>query len=439
MKRERNAFLWLGETFFISGVALLIVRANSYPWPVKRSSDILFFLASASAILFLLKNNSWREFFRENRKVVFALVAIVAGTIIASLNHYLQNGVGISGEGVLELMRIVEVGILVLLVSLFSAEDVLFVKKFALAQLSTATYVVTFFLPSSLQIPMYRFTLFENWPSNVSYYLLVTLSFIVVWILGDTRAKDTPKTFLFALGVMIFGIFLWAQSRASWLAFAVGALIILVGSIQGRSDIITRLKNFLLGGAVFTSFLLVGFLILPEHAKNEVILRITPSLREKLTNSQENKESVQSPIEKQQLIDFREPSRPILWGVYVQMIMKEPLGLGLNYEAITYEGTKRGPHNTILEILVLGGPLALAGVLYLFWLSFKNLARKIRYSSDTRWPLYLISSLLMLVIASFFDNMSTFRLMWIILGLGIYFGETPTQFRGAVQEARAGQ
>ena len=117
---------------------------------------------------------------------------------------------------------------------------------------------------------------------------------------------------------------------------------------------------------------------------------------------------------------FREASRPRLWTEYSKRIIRQPFGLGVNYALVTYGDDERGPHNTILEILTLGGVLSLAGFIYLFYLGFKNIIMRLREVSADTWTLYLITALTGLVIASFFDNMSTFRIMWVLLGLALF-------------------
>ena len=411
----------LGSIFFLLGIVLLIIRKNTYPWPIRRASDILFLLAAIMGSSAISIAQEWRIFSRYSKKVLRGLALIFSGILLASTLHFFLGGVAIDSESILSLGRFVEVGIIFLLIGFFQYHDKSFYKKVALAQLSTLIYLGVIFLPNNLHIPMYRFELFENWPSNVSYYLIVSISLIVVWILH--MLKPFKKTFFiyYVAGIGLFATLLWTQVRASWLAMTI--ILILILTLWSLKEYQKKFESFLLGGLIIAALVPLSFFVLPRNIKNNVLMRSFPQLIDQQTTSHPSAptELIADIIEKKQLPNLYEASRPYLWREYGEKILRQPLGFGLKYPGVTYEGTPRGPHNTPLEILMTGGIITLTGFLYLWYLSFQNLISMIRTAEDRRWSLYLLTALTGLAIAALFDNMSTFRLMWVVLALAVYY------------------
>ena len=106
---NKNTILNFGKWTFLLGVALLIVRNNSYPWVIKRSSDILFLLAAILAVFLISRNKGWREYWYKTNKVLTALAFIMAGVFLATAINYGFFNVGINGETILNFGRFVEV------------------------------------------------------------------------------------------------------------------------------------------------------------------------------------------------------------------------------------------------------------------------------------------------------------------------------------------
>src|SRR3989344_7490300 len=207
---NKNTILNFGKWTFLLGVALLIVRNNSYPWVIKRSSDILFLLAAILAVFLISRNREWREYWRKTNKVLTALAFIMAGVFLATAINYGFFNVGINGETILNFGRFVEVAAILLLAGFFQLKDGGFYKKAALFQLSTLIYFVVFLLPSReyFYLPVfkcwfgldceYRFMLFDNFPTSVSYYLIVSLALTLVWLLTNFHPFN-KKFFIFYL------------------------------------------------------------------------------------------------------------------------------------------------------------------------------------------------------------------------------------------------
>src|SRR3989344_1350520 len=189
---NKNTILNFGKWTFLLGVALLIVRNNSYPWVIKRSSDILFLVAAILAVFFISRNKGWREYWQRTSKIVTALALVIAGVFLATAINYGFWGGKIDNEVILSFGRFLEVGVLIGLVGFFQSKDGNFYKKVAVAQLSTLVYLVSlvitkngfiynqFHFLENFPTYVYRFRLFDNFPSSVSYYLIVSLSLLLV-------------------------------------------------------------------------------------------------------------------------------------------------------------------------------------------------------------------------------------------------------------------
>ena len=99
---NKNTILNFGKWTFLLGVALLIVRNNSYPWVIKRSSDILFLLAAILAVFLISRNREWREYWRKTNKVLTALAFIMAGGVLATGLNYWGFHVGLNRGAILK-------------------------------------------------------------------------------------------------------------------------------------------------------------------------------------------------------------------------------------------------------------------------------------------------------------------------------------------------
>jgi len=437
--KKGGRLIQLGKWSFILGIALLIVRNNSYPWIIKRSSDILFFIAAILTVFLISRNKEWREYWQGTRKIITALALIIAGIFLATAINYGFWGGKIDGAAVLSFGRFLEVGILIGLVGFFQSKDRDFYKKVSAAQLSTLVYLIAlvitkngfiynqFHFLENFPTNIYRFQLFDNFPSSVSYYLIVSLSLLLVSALVSLCPLKKKFFVYFLFGSGLFGILLWTQTRAGWMGFGAVMLVVFWGWIlKSDQGAITRLKLFLAGGLILAMLMVLGFLVLPYYAKNEVINRVF-LIRPQIEAVGLNFEEVETELVVQKIFQevvkpsFSERSRVYLWRAYLEKLVRFPLGLGLNHSPPIFEGAPRGPHNTFLEVAAFGGVLTLGGYVYLLYLAISNLIAGLKQNQDFRWSLYLLAALVGLVVASQFDNMSTFRIMWVILGLGIFF------------------
>ncbi|MBI4085302.1 MAG: O-antigen ligase family protein [Candidatus Liptonbacteria bacterium] len=401
-----------GKYFFLAGVALLIVRNNSYPFWIKRSSDILFFLSALIALYVILRFKEGYKNFLGNKNVLTGLSLICLGLVLASLGGYFSEGLGFTKEGILTIGRFAEVFAILFLVSFFQTFDGNFYKKAAFAQLSTLVYLPTLILPNAdFVIAMYRFKLFENWPSNVGYYLIVSLTCIAVLTLE--KIKPLRKTFFayLAIAVGLSAVLLWTQSRAAWLGLVISLFLLILIWSGGN------LKKIISGGFFAFLILLLAFSVLNPLIKTMVSVKIFPQ-----NVSTPPTENVEVPGLKPVSGILSEPYRLELWGIYTEKLLNSPLGFGVNYQPVNVGFGKQGPHNTVLEFMVLAGPIGFAGFVWLLFAALKNVFLKMKrfVIQERLWVAYLFASLVGLFVASIFDNMSAFRLMWLILGLAAF-------------------
>lgn len=420
------------EWLFLVGVALLIVRKNTYPWPIKRASDILFLASLFTVLFFLARSGTIREFLGFTKRALFGLLLIWSGLAIATLSAYFTEGIGVDISGILAFGRFVEVGAIVLLVGFFERRDPVFHKKVALAQLSTLVYIPMLFSPQDTQETfMGRFQIFENWPSNVSYYLIVSICLVLVHLLYAARPFRKTAIAYYLIGAGMFGLLLWTQSRSSWLGITVAGLVILAVSAIRHSRPPRRLLfaglKILGGGILIVSLLIVGFLALPGSIKNAVLARVFPGIQQFAPSlkayvfGSPPLGTAQKILKHDLDVNIGDPTRIALWKAYTQKFVAHPLGSGVNYVPVHYEGSVKGPHNTILEMLIMAGPLGFIGMICLFALGIKTVWRSLKIESDYRSSLYLLASLVGLSVAAFFDNMVTFRTLWLVLGMTIFY------------------
>ena len=259
--------------------------------------------------------------------------------------------------------------------------------------------------------------------------MIVSLSLLLVLALVSLYPLKKRFFAYFLLGSGLFGILLWTQTRAGWIGFGAAMLVVFWGWIlKSDQSAITRLKLFLTGGLILVMLMVLGLWALPYYVKNEVINRVFP-VRPQIEAEGLNFEEVETELVVQRVIQevvkpsFSERSRVYLWRAYLEKLVQSPLGLGLNHSPPIFEGAPRGPHNTFLEVAAFGGVLTLGGYIYLLYLAISNLLVKLKQNQNFKWPLYLLAALVGRFVASQFDNMSTFRVMWVIMALGIFFKE----------------
>ena len=269
---QKEKIISAGKYLFLAGIALLIIRNNSYPFLIKRSSDILFLLSALCALFVIVRFKDGYQNFLQRKNVLIGLALICFGLTVASLNGYFLDGLTFAKDGLLAVGRFIEVFMILFLVSFFQSFDGNFYKKAALAQLSTLVYLPSFlFLQSDFMKSMYRFELFENWPSNVGYYILVSLTLITVILLEKTKPFKKGFFVFFIIGVFLSAILLWTQTRAAWLGLMASIFLLIFFWAEGN------FKKIVAGLALVAIIFYLGFSILQEPIKEGVVAKIFPA------------------------------------------------------------------------------------------------------------------------------------------------------------------
>ncbi len=422
MFSSRPRWLTSAQTLFLAGVVLLIVRNNSYPWPVRRASDILFALAAGivlGAALLGRQAGAWPKIFY---RVRWGLGLIAAGLIIATVWSYFRHGLVLESGGWFTILRFAEDFAIFGLAGFFQMNSSGFIKKVALAQLSTLVYVYGLLGGNAWAISnqMARFSFLENWPSTVSYHLLVSLALLMTWLMLKTK---TSWSFwlVYITGSALAGIMLWTQSRAAWLGIV---LMISLGLFLCRKFLSVPLTRLFGYGVLIAGLFVLGFMFLPRVAQNLVVLRVFPELQSYINIHTGNPGWLLETAAREKVSPMlSESSRPYLWREYLQKAGVEPLGLGVSYFptlAASYGGVPREPHNTPLETWALGGILAVIGWFLILAKAIQNVWKLLPETAGRFWAFYLLLSLVGLGIAFFFDNMVNFRLFWVIAGIATY-------------------
>lgn len=418
MSNVKINFLSAGAWLFLVGISMLVIRDNAYPWPLKRASDILFLLSLVFSTLYILRQKKIYFFEKPlTKKVGAALAVLFFSLAIASLSGFLTEGTTLNAGGALQILRFLEVAALLLLVGLFQHHDSGFYKKAAIAQLATAAYLWVFIIPNSLHLDMYRFQLWENWPSNVGYYLVVSLSFVFTLLLFHKK-RVLATVFLLLIGTGFSALLLWAQSRAAWLGASAAFLFVIWRWADGKN-----FREIAAGFLLAAALPIFGFFLLHQNIKNNVLGRFFPELSQRVNIVTSSlPETIKTIYSGRLAPRLEDPRRLKLWTIYSKRLIRAPLGLGLSPEPANIGFGQQLPHNTILEILVSAGPIGLAVFIWLFYRGLKNASRIAKAAANEKfWPIYIFAALLGLSISSMFDNMSTFRLLWIVLAMAIFY------------------
>jgi len=416
------------EWVFLAGVFFLIIRNNTYPWPIKRLSDILFALSALGILGYLCFSKEWPRLTSLLRKNAKGTILIFSGLSLATLISFLRFGVPINGEGILEFGRLMEAIFLVIAIGFFQSYNGNFFKKVIFAQLSTVVYAAAFFLPKSFLIAgdMGRLRLFENNPANVAYYSFISMTFVLVWLLARNTSMK-KRVVLSALGVLYAGTLLWTQLRGVWVGMAI-SIIFIIGYTAYRSFLSKgRFKYIAVASAAVLSLFLLGFTAIPSFPKDLVLLRLVDPhfvAANRFDVYTENPGVIFKTITQQKpTFYFQDPSRSYLWKEYSKRLLESPWGFGASfYPSLTviYNNKPLAPHNLILEILVLGGVFMLLGFFDFFIRAYKNIFFYLR-QGEFEWPLYVTAALTGFLAAAMFDNLDSFRFLWVIIGLGLNY------------------
>lgn len=392
--------IWLGKWMLFLAVASLFLRRNDLYWPFRRLFEIFICGSLSLTILWLLITGKWEIVTSFIQKIKWPFGLIIAGLLIASLSSYVLFNVSLDKEGVLNLGRIFLVMIMVFLVIFHARQDSNFAKKIPFAFFINLLFVPALWinpgLLDQLGIVAGRFQGFENFPSNASYLFLIVLTITFNYLL---KIKNKFYNILFfTLSVFSMSFIWWTHSRASWL----GAIVIF--TILIFKNFRYSLKKIFVGVCIAVIILFAGHLFLPS------VSQITTSIKIWFPNTNAFDKTKYFQYQNINPIEDQLP-RLFAWSYYFKALIKNPLGLGVSYFykdlAVNFNGKPIGPHNTILEILVMSGLIGFIGFVWLWYLVLKKAANK---------P-FLLAAFCGLWIASLFDNMIALKSWWVVIGL----------------------
>lgn len=402
--------IFFGQWTFILAVASLLVRRNDLAWPLKRLFELNLLVSLGAAGFWLIWTGQWQTVRKILEKIWQPLALILAGLLLATTISYLLYGTVPDRQGILNLGRIIMVMTAVILIRFYHQQSPQFLSYLSAAFLVNLLFIFAFITPSSLrdswQITAGRFQGFENYPSNASYLFLIVLVFCFSSLLYRLEWRPDRQALLSYLGSISSMVFIWwSQSRATWLA-AIAALAATI-FVYHRQQL-TRLP---------VSLLLAVSIVISSHGLLTIFDTGLNAARRFWQTAQYH-QNINPHLPTIRLTDNLfivndQQPRLYAWRHYFETTLKNPWGLGVAYFyqglAGEYEGKPIGPHNTILEILVMGGVVALVGFIWLWRLAL----RQVRDNP------FLLGVLIGFLVAVQFDNMIAFKALWIILGIAL--------------------
>ncbi len=330
-----------------------------------------------------------------------------------------------------------------LLTILFGFRRTRYVNMLVWSFLSAVVIIPIIFLPRGVVLSNqlvtspgnYTLAAFQTGSLFLGSYLVFPIAILFSFFL---MARGYKKLLVFVGVALLTGCMLWTGSRGAW--FSVLAVFLAASAIYGYWR--KEWKTFLVNCASVVFIILIGFLMLPNPARNTVLSRIFIGLRDKANLVEISTRSFFIAGEHRVALgrvdtDFG-ASRGQLWSEHAREGVYNPFGLGPSYANVLREQTTRrfletraymingGTHNTLLQVLVSAG----IGGFILFVLAIahmmKNLFVLLR-SDRTITTLCVASGFAgALVSATFLDSLEL-RWFWVTLALVVVICENRKQ------------
>jgi hypothetical protein len=431
----------ISKTLLILATASLIFRKGVFLQTfTPKPFEFFLILALISGFFYFFPKNL-NKFKNIDKKIYLALFIFLFSVGLATLISYLRYGVGFNAEGILNAIRFLIMIITFILFYVFLKEDEIFYKRVWRSFCVSVIFIPFLIFPElayklSLVKEDGRFYGFLQHPSTASLFFLVALSFFFVLFLKNFYQKRGCFCLVyFLLTATMASLVLWSQTRAAWL----GMISVLIAA-NYLSIIPLRKKllgYFLLNTAIIILILILAFTILPSSAKTTLILRIYPQYRQNILEKTDDPRQFSSENLRELIFKIKtgnifpnlgfEQWRPVIWKGYLNLIPKNPFGLGVNYLpqlAVTVNKEAQGFHNLLLEFWAYGGIGSLGAFLYILWRTVLNIKNKIKSNSQNLSSVYIynicvVSTLAGLIIYSLFDVLIFQNFFWILLAMAL--------------------
>lgn len=426
-------FYKISRFLLILSTISLIFR-NGYFLSLK-PFEVLFSLGAISGLFYFFPKNTDKLKIID-KKIYWALLAFASSILLATFISYFRYGIGLGYDGLSFLLRFLIVITAFILLHIYAKEDKMFFKNIWLSFLTPIVFSLFLILPElAYKLPFAkadgRFYGFAEGPVITAIPLIVSFSFIFSAFLNAFYKKRRSAILYFPLSVVNGALLLWTQSRSFWLG-TIGAILLISALMAIYKK--TGLKYFALNILLAATIMTTAFFILPSPVKIMLLLRIYPQYTANYHNENKNFGNF-TPSDLMELKNkitsdevspsiFYDQPRPKMWGAYLQVIARNPLGIGLNRTPemlVAIKTNYQSTHNLFLDITVWGGVGALASFLYLIYAAILNTKNRLKEKSDPYFVYHLGigAALFGLMIASNFESLTFARSIWILLAMAL--------------------
>lgn len=362
-------FKTISKVLLICGTILLIYWTNVFREEEVHlfRSELFYFFALIFGLCYFIHPNNIGKAISMRRGIYLALQGLVFSVLIATATSLSRYNVSFTRSGIVMLIKLVLCLSLFILTYTYLKEDKLFCKRLSLAFYLPPLILIPFLFFSELTYEWLtdvfiaggegRFYGFSSNPVNLAQSIVIALSFVYILFLYNYSNKRWLLSLLYlSFTVGLLGLLFWTQSRG----FVITAIVIIIienvlVAVYLNRNIFNIITMYIYNS--LTVLLIIGtFLILPSDIKSLSYSRLSHLYAE---------------------------DRVLLWSYYSELFMQNPLGLGLNYtEEFTIKRPELGdplhPHNSVLDLGILGGVGLLFSIFYLLTKAFLNIKNKLR-------------------------------------------------------------
>ncbi len=391
---KKNVIFWI----VVAAAFFLMLRSSQ---PVKWA-DALFVTAGILTFLHRRARTAVVEFWPQIAIYILPLLAIAIFIVIGQFIGFLRHGPPPASANaiVLNYARLaLEMGMLLFLACAISTGQRL-VHYLSLAVFASPLVIIPIFWGTWQDILLSNGRLSGFLQSPIILGSWLSIIFIIgVGIFLSSKVlwqKMAAASWL----VVIANFILWSASRAAWLSLAVSIIIWSVLYLKKKS-----FKKCLVILALSISVFYLGYLLFCLGA------RPTPAVQAFV--SKRVAEFITHPTASQ--------VRHLFWLEAVDIIFRNPLGVGFGYYPIIADGKLIQPFNTFLEVAVYGGIGALTAFLLFFYRMGISIRATLEDLLDQGADLKLawLVAVPALLVNIFFADSIFFRHVWVTLGVAL--------------------
>jgi len=375
-------------------------------------SELFYIFALIFGIFYFIHPHNINKLISIKNWIYFALSVLLISIFLATgISLFIYNLMFIR-EGIIMFIKLFLCIILFILTYTYLKKEKLFYKRICIAFYAPPLIFIPFLIYPKLVKEFYtkfnfsliapgeeqRFSGLSSGSPIFSQSVIIALSFLYALFLYNYHKRNWIRSlFYLCLNIGLLGLLFWSQSKG----FLITAILIIIlenilMSSYFKKDIVKSVLYNML------AILLIAciFLILPIQIKHAVYTRFS---------------------------HFYIKDRILLSKYYSELFFLNPLGLGINYyEEYAIKRPELGdplpPHNSILDMAVLGGIGALFSIFLLLWKAFLNIKAKIKDKNNPLAIYFLGTGVAIFGIwfAGMFEGAPFFYLgFWILLAMAL--------------------